>query len=182
MTHDACFSDAVRGAYQPRDFKVDGITGVSLCDYEPFSPHAPAMAQIMSTATWNGYLKERKIARSVQGSPVTRDGVITKGANYRKGISVNTADFLRTFGFCGVECSNWTNQIEREKQLNFAYDSLMDIARAVGWEPMALSLGGRLRLCIGPRLGATNTGVAHSDPLNSAVNLTQLSGGWRGRS
>jgi hypothetical protein len=176
VTHDACFSDAVRGAYQLRDFKVDGITGVSLCDYEPFSPHAPAMAQIMSTATWNGYLKERKIARSVHGSPVTRDGVITKGANYRKGISVNAADFLRTFGFCGVEYGNWTNQLEREKHLNFAYDSLMDIARAVGWEPMALSLGGRLRLCIGPRLGATNTGVAHSDPLNSAVNLTQLSG------
>ncbi|EMP4334460.1 hypothetical protein ACEWOZ_004051 [Pseudomonas aeruginosa] len=70
-----------------------------------------------------------------------------------------------------------TSLAEREKNLNFAYDSMMDFVRILGWEPMLLSLGGRLGLCFGSRgHGGRSAPNAHFEPANMAINLTRMRG------
>lgn len=176
LTHEACFADSVKGVYRYADFKVRGLRGVNIREFSPFTGPL-AMREMLDAASWEGVLKSKKATKQYAGSRVVRGDVIRIGDDHRGGVSVNSEDFLRTFGFSGVEYGNWTNQREREKHLNFAYDSMMDFARQLGWEPMALSLGGRLGLCIGSRgRGGPNAAVAHFEPANYAMNLTRLSG------
>ncbi|WP_326430280.1 LPD1 domain-containing protein (plasmid) [Stutzerimonas frequens] len=128
--------------------------------------------------SWSDVLKSKKAkATSSGGSRVARGEIVRKGPNYREGKSVTGEDFIRTFGFSGVEYGNWTSQAEREKHLNLAYDSMMDFVRIMGWEPMTLSLGGKLGLCIGSRgRGGTRSANAHFEPVNQAINLTRMRG------
>jgi hypothetical protein len=175
ITHRACFAESVRESYQHRDLKIRGMNGFSLRDYMPFTG-SRAMRELLDKATWDDYLKSKKVTRLATGSRVARDEVVRIGEDHRKGVSVTSEDFLRTFGFSGVEYGNWTNQREREKHLNFSYDSMMDFARQMHWEPMALSLGGRLGLCIGSRGQGGSGAVAHFEPANYAMNLTRMSG------
>lgn len=121
-------------------------------------------------------IKERAKAKPVSNR-VTRDEVIRVGPDYRNGKSVTPEDFIRTFGFSGVEYGNYTSLSEREKNLNFAFDSMMDFVRVLGWEPMVLSLGGRLGLCFGSRgYGGRRAPNAHFEPANRAINLTRMRG------
>jgi hypothetical protein len=175
FTHRACFAESVRGTYQYRDLKVRGMNGFSLRDYMPFTG-SRSMRELLDKAQWDDYLKSKKVARQTTGSRVARDEVVRIGEDHRKGSSVTSEDFLKTFGFSGVEYGNWTNQKEREKHLNFSYDSMMDFAGQMRWEPMALSLGGRLGLCIGSRGQGGSGAVAHFEPANYAMNLTRMSG------
>lgn len=116
-----------------------------------------------------------KIAKT--GSRVQRNAVERIGPDFRMGRSVTGEDFIKTFGFSGVEYGNWTNQSEREKHLNFAYDSMMDFSRLLDVEPMVLSLGGKLGLCIGSRgRGGARSANAHFEPVNMAINLTRMRG------
>jgi|GEM_PF-3257795 len=175
FTHRACFAESVRESYQYRDLKIRGVKGFSLRDYMPFTGSL-AMREMLDKAIWDDYLKSKKVVRQATGSRVARDEVVRVGDDHRKGVSVTSEDFLRTFGFSGVEYGNWTNQKEREKHLNFSYDSMMDFAGQMRWEPMALSLGGRLGLCIGSRGQGGSGAVAHFEPANYAMNLTRMSG------
>ena len=177
ITMTICQSESVKNSYEYRDFKVRGIKNLTLRGYEPFSGRSVAMARLMKDATWAEYLKERKTTKAGEKSRVQRGEVIREGEDYRGGISVVSEDFLKTFGFSGVEYGNWTNQLEREAHLNLSYDSMMDFAKLVGWEPMALSLGGRLGLCIGSRgVGGAHSASAHFEPANYAMNLTRMRG------
>lgn len=175
FTRAICYSDPVREVYNSKDFKVRGQGGVYIRDYSPFD--SAAMSEVLKGAKWDTFLKSKKVARQSSGSRVMRDEVVRVGEDYRKGVSVISEDFLKTFGFSGVEYGNWTNQKEREKHLNLSYDSMMDFAAVMGWEPMALSLGGRLGLCIGSRgEGGSRSAAAHFEPANYAINLTRMSG------
>lgn len=176
FTHAICYSESVREIYQSKDLKVRGVPNLFVRDYSPFT-NSTAMREVFDRATWPDYLKSKKVARPATGSRVMRDEVVRVGDDYRKGVSVISEDFLKTFGFSGVEYGNWTNQKEREKHLNLSYDSMMDFAKVMGWEPMALSLGGRLGLCIGSRgEGGSRSAAAHFEPANYAINLTRMSG------
>lgn len=175
FTRAICYSESVREIYSSKDLKVRGMPSLYVRDYSPFD--SSAMARLLSKATWDEYLKSKKVAKPSSGSRVMRDEVVRVGDDYRKGVSVITEDFLKTFGFSGVEYGNWTNQKEREKHMNLSYDSMMDFASVLGWEPMALSLGGRLGLCIGSRgEGGSRSAAAHFEPANYAINLTRMSG------
>ncbi|MGO4801096.1 LPD1 domain-containing protein [Pseudomonas sp. W22_MBD1_FP4] len=177
ITMTICLTEPVRESYEYRDFKVRGIAGLTLRGFEPFASRSTAMARLMKDATWAEYLKEKRIARAPEQSRVQRGEVIREGEDYRGGKSVVSEDFLKTFAFSGVEYGNWTNQLEREAHLNLSYDSMMDFAKLIGWEPMALSLGGRLGLCIGSRgVGGANSASAHFEPANYAMNLTRMRG------
>lgn len=102
---------------------------------------------------------------------------IRTGEDYRKGKVLDSEDFIKTFGFSGVEFGNWTNQIEREAHINLSYDSMLDFSKVLNCEPMALSLGGRLGLCFGSRgRGGKNPASAHYEPSNMAINLTRRAG------
>lgn len=176
FTHAICYSESVREIYQSNDLKVRGVPNLFIRDYSPFT-NSLAMREVFSSATWADKLKSKKVARASSGSRVMRDEVVRVGDDYRNGVSVISEDFIKTFGFSGVEYGNWTNQKEREKHLNLSYDSMMDFAKVMGWEPMALSLGGRLGLCIGSRgEGGSRSAAAHIEPANYAINLTRMSG------
>lgn len=131
-----------------------------------------------SEADWSQVVKDRERAKPKPVSNrVTRNEIVRIGPDYRNGQSVTPEDFIRTFGFSGVEYGNYTSLAEREKNLNFAYDSMMDFVRILGWEPMLLSLGGRLGLCFGSRgHGGRSAPNAHFEPANMAINLTRMRG------
>ena len=63
------------------------------------------------------------------------ENIVRTGPDYSLGRSVVEEDFIRTFGFSGIEYGNWTNQKERQQYLQYAYDSFMDLARVMGAPP-----------------------------------------------
>lgn len=174
FTLATCQSESVKGVY--KTIKVRGMPALNVGHYSPFTSSG-SMKRVLTDATWDAYLKSKKVAKPSSGSRVMRGEVVRVGDDYRRGVSVISEDFLKTFGFSGVEYGNWTNQKEREKHLNLSYDSMMDFASVLRWEPMALSLGGRLGLCIGSRgEGGSRSASAHFEPANYAINLTRMSG------
>jgi hypothetical protein len=146
--------------------------------WSDYAPHQNVkLLRQLADLSWNDVIKERKASKAPSGSRVQRDAVVREGPDYRSGADVSGDDFIKTFMFSGVEYGNWTNQKERSKHLNFAYDSLNDFARIMGWEPGVLSLGGRLGLCIGSRgRGGKRAALAHFEPANMAINLTRMRG------
>lgn len=149
--------------------------GLSWNMFSPASSYK--FRKVLDELSWSDVLKTKKAKAASASSRVVRGDLVRKGPDYRAGKSVTGEDFIRTFGFSGVEYGNWTNQKEREKHLNLAYDSMMDFVRVMGWEPMTLSLGGKLGLCIGSRgRGGSRAANAHFEPVNMAINLTRMRG------
>ncbi|TMP48731.1 LPD38 domain-containing protein [Pseudoalteromonas sp. S1688] len=94
---------------------------------------------------------------------------------YAENVTPDT--FGETFGFRGVEFGNWVEQAKRQKDLNQAYDGLMDLAEALDLEPKALSLNGKLGLAFGARgKGGKNPAAAHYEPNSVVINLTKKAG------
>lgn len=83
-------------------------------------------------------------------------------------------DFLRTFGFYGGEFGNWVSNTERQKNLNMAYISFKNLAKALELPPSAISLGGELSIAFGSR-GKGNA-LAHFEPARKCIALTKLKG------
>ena len=97
-----------------------------------------------------------------------------KGRDYRRGKNISAQEFMEAFGFRGVEFGNWTNQEDRQKSINNAYDALMDLAEVLGVPPRALSLNGKLGMAFGARgKGKFN---AHYEPDKVVINLTKTKG------
>lgn len=100
-----------------------------------------------------------------------------EGSEIIRPAELNEMDFIRQFGFSGVEYGEWTNQAERAQCLTFAYDSFEDLARIFALPKTSLSMGGRLGLCFGSRgRGGRGAALAHFEPINFAINLTRLKG------
>lgn len=167
--------DGFSAVYRSRECKVRGY-GLWWNDFNVAPSYK--LSAVLTALSWSDVLKEKKsVKAAASGSRVAKDEVVREGKDHRNGVSVTGEDFIKTFGFSGVEYGNWTNQTEREKHLNFAFDSMMDFADRMGWEPMTLSLGGRLGLCIGSRgRGGANPATAHFEPANMAINLTRMRG------
>jgi hypothetical protein len=95
----------------------------------------------------------------------------------RSADNVTPSIFGDAFGFRGVEFGNWVDQGKRQKDLNQAYDSLMDLAEALDIPPKALSLNGQLGLAFGARgKGGKNPAAAHYEPGTVVINLTKKAG------
>lgn len=93
--------------------------------------------------------------------------------------AITPAIFADTFGFRGVEFGNWVEQSKRQKDLNEAYDALMDLADVLGVPPKALALNGELGMAFGARgkgAAASVKAAAHYEPSYVAINLTKESG------
>ena len=84
-------------------------------------------------------------------------------------------DFVKDFGFRGIEFGNWAAQDERQRIINMAYDGLMDLAEIMGLPPKALSLNGTLGMAFGARGGGKF--AAHYEPGKLVINMTKLQGG-----
>lgn len=177
LTRKVTSGVTVKSCYELIDFKVRGYPGLSIRSYAPFQSNCQRLNTELSLSTWDKYLTQRKVAPPAKRSRVLRDEVVREGPDYRLGRSITTEDFIKTFAFSGVEYGRWTSQNERERHINLAFDSMMDFSSLMGWDPMALSLGGKLGLCIGSRgTGGKDAAVAHFEPANFAMNLTRFSG------
>lgn len=99
------------------------------------------------------------------------------GADYRNGQDVTPELFGETFGFRGVQFGNWVEDKRRQKDLNDAYDGLMDLAGILNIPARALSLNGKLGLAFGARgKGGKDAGAAHYEPDSVVINLTKAFG------
>lgn len=88
---------------------------------------------------------------------------------------VSADDFVKDFGFRGVEFGNWAAQDERQRIVNMAYDGLMDLAEIMGVPPKALSLNGTMGMAFGARGGGKF--AAHYEPGKLVINMTKINGG-----
>ncbi|WP_429056681.1 LPD38 domain-containing protein [Aeromonas jandaei] len=99
------------------------------------------------------------------------------GEDMREGEDVTPELFGKAFGFRGVEFGNWVEQDRRQRDLNNAYDALMDMAAVLGISPKSLSLNGELGLAFGARgSGGVNPAAAHYEPGKVVINLTKMNG------
>lgn len=98
-----------------------------------------------------------------------------KGIERRKGDAKDT-DFMKVFGFRGVEFGNWNNQEERQQLLNDAYDGLLDLAEVLKIPAKAISLNGDLALAFGARGQGLSSARAHYEPAKVVINLTKMNG------
>lgn len=97
------------------------------------------------------------------------------GVKRREG-DVRGEDFMREFGFRGVEFGNWNNQDERQQLMNEAYDGLLDLAEVMAVPPRALGLNGDLALAFGARGQGLSGARAHYEPGKAVMNLTKMNG------
>lgn len=99
------------------------------------------------------------------------------GPDWRGGRDISPGEFHATFGFRGVQFGNYVEGPKRQRDLNDAYDGLMDLSLALGVAPQALSLDGRLGLAFGARgTGGRNPAKAHYEPIETVINLTKNNG------
>lgn len=100
--------------------------------------------------------------------------IIREGDDYRHGRNMTGNDYLDVFGFKGGEFGNWLNEYDRQQSLNYGYDALIDMSKALGIDPKDISLSGTLSIAFGAR-GEGNA-LAHYEPLRQVINLTKMKG------
>jgi len=99
------------------------------------------------------------------------------GEDHRNSANVSQQQFSETFGFRAVVFGNNVEQVRRQKDLNDAYDALMDLSVVIGIPPKALSLNGELGLLFGADgNGGKNPASAHFSTDKIAINLTKKNG------
>lgn len=99
------------------------------------------------------------------------------GIDYRLGQDVTPEKFAAEFGFRGVQFGNYVEQARRPRDLNNAYDALLDLANVIGVPPRAISLNGTLGLAFGARgSGGKNPAAAHFERGEVVINLTKVNG------
>ena len=99
------------------------------------------------------------------------------GVDMRNGQDVTPQMFGEVFGFRGVEFGNYVEQKRRQRDLNDAFDALMDMAAVLDIPAKAISLNGKLGLAFGARgSGGVNPAAAHYEPGSVVINLTKKAG------
>jgi hypothetical protein len=136
-----------------------------------------------STASWDDIIKKKTGLSTVQKRSFTDLPILEtlerSGPEQRESYELRTLERMicEDFALSGVEYGNWINQTEGFTHMEFAYDSLADLADLLGVDRQAVSLGGRLGLCLGGRgKGGKNAPIAHFEPSNVAINLTREHG------
>ena len=93
------------------------------------------------------------------------------GKQWREDISVSPEEFLKTFGFRGVQFGNYVGQDMRSKNLNEAYDALLDSSDVLNIPSQAISLDGTLGLAFGARgSGGKGAATAHRREMKEAFD------------
>jgi hypothetical protein len=122
-------------------------------------------------------MMEGSINKSTEGTdiPAVLESIERIGPDYRNGQDITEEDFQNVFGFRGGEFGNWTNQRDRQVNLNYAFDALCDLADVAGIDRKDISLDGSLAIAFGAR-GCGGNARAHYEPGRDVINLTKLSG------
>lgn len=113
---------------------------------------------------------------ALKKNPIDRGDVnrARLGEDYRNGTDVSPEVFSDTFGFRGVQFGNWVEQKTRIKDLNEAYDALVDLSKVLNIPTRAISLNGTLGLAFGAR--GHKGAAAHYEPDKVVINLTKMMG------
>lgn len=116
----------------------------------------------------------RKQTRKKRFVPKQLEHITRNGEDYRNNKDITGTDMLETFNFRGGEFGNWLSDNDRQQSLNFGYDALLDLSKALSISPTDISLGGKLSIAFGSR-GSGNA-LAHYEPDREVINLTKLKG------
>ena len=107
------------------------------------------------------------------------DSIRSSGYDYRNGQDATPEQFLNELGFRAGEFGNWTNQEERQENLNHCYDSIKNLALALEITPKQLVHPSgvneeALAIAFGSRGIAYS--AAHYESLRHVINLTKMHG------
>ena len=116
----------------------------------------------------------KKAKRKGRFIPPQLQHIERTGENYRHGIPVTGQDYLDVFGFKGGEFGNWMTEKDRQASLDFGYDALYDLAKALKIEPRDISLGNSLSIAFGAR--GSGSAMAHYESMREVINLTKMKG------
>lgn len=163
----------VDGAYTKDDFS-NGLT-VFARKWYPGNMFTMNVPEGMEEGAFKKMLREDRAARQIKMEGLRKTKRDSRW-EWRNGISITPEDFITRFGFKGVNFGNTVPLAERQVMLNSAYDSLMDMARALEIRPQDISLDGRLSLSFGGR-GHGGNAIAHYEPASRAINITRRKGG-----
>lgn len=120
---------------------------------------------------------ERRLEQLKDLPPERGEQNRSRSGMMRRAGDVSPEEFHTTFRFRGVQFGNYVEVARRQKDLNRAYDALMDLADILECPPHALSLNGTLGLAFGARgRGGVNPAAAHFEPLSVVINLTKTRG------
>ncbi|MCI8548094.1 MAG: hypothetical protein HFJ38_04305, partial [Bacilli bacterium] len=107
--------------------------------------------------------------------PEQLQNITRNGEDYRKdNKNITGQDMLDTFNFKGGEFGNWLNENDRQHSLNFGYDALLDLSKALAISPTDISLGNRLAIAFGSR--GNGNALAHYESDREVINLTKMKG------
>ncbi|MEE0930550.1 MAG: LPD1 domain-containing protein [Acutalibacteraceae bacterium] len=70
--------------------------------------------------------------------------------------------------------SSWVNEAERQTNMNMAFDSFKDMAKALNINDEDISLGGKLSIAFGAR--GFSRALAHYESAREVINLTKMKG------
>ena len=118
-------------------------------------------------------IKKTKKTSKKKFVPAHLENIIRKGDVCRKR-NITGNSYLKTYKFRGGEFGNWLNQNERQVVLNYGYEALYDLAKALNISLDSVSLGGKLAIAFGAR--GHGSALAHYEPLRNVINLTKLKG------
>lgn len=120
----------------------------------------------------------KRLEKAKEIPPTRRDTNQPRvGEDMRSGQDVTPEMFADAFGFKGVEFGNWVEQKKRQRDLNDAFDALMDMAAILGVPSKSLSLNGELGLAFGARgQGGIDPALAHYESGKVVINLTKKNG------
>ncbi len=106
--------------------------------------------------------------------PKQLEHISRTGEDYRNNKNITGEDMMKTFNFKGGEFGNWLNENDRQQSLNYGYDALLDLSKALSISPTDISLDNRLSIAFGSR-GSGNA-LAHYEPDREVINLTKMKG------
>lgn len=141
----------------------------------------PAFKDVKEARAYRAEHQDELIAKLEQHKAIPRErrdlNQPRVGEDMRAGQDVTPEQFASSFGFRGVEFGNWVEQGRRQRNLNDAFDALMDMAAILGIPPKAISLNGELGLAFGARgSGGVSPAAAHYEPGKMVINLTKMNG------
>lgn len=123
------------------------------------------------------YKKERS-KRKKKWIPKQLERLERKGKDYRHGYRIDGDDFLSAFKIRGGEFGNYTNDKDRQANLNMAYEAFCDLADALEISREDIGLRGLETGALAIAFGARGNGnaLAHYEPEREVINLTKLRG------
>lgn len=112
--------------------------------------------------------------RKTRFVPKQLEHIHRNGENYRQGVPATGEKYMKVFGFKGGEFGNWMSENDRKASLDYGYDALVDMCKALNISTKDISLGGHLSIAFGARGSAG--AAAHYEPLREVINLTKMNG------